>query len=151
VAAGDRVQGAIRIGDRAMPFGPVSGVLGAEWRFDPAAMQSLLGLSAASGGQSRLDLSGVWEHEPRRQWKGTAMLWLIAAGILFLFEAIWDRLGGRKLEWDWERGKRWKEKRNLRKEQQEKPEESGKPKPPEPDAAPRRRSAFQQARHRSRR
>ncbi len=152
VDAGSRIQGAIRIGERAMPFGPISGVLGAEWRWNRDDLQSLLALSTASGGVSRLNLSDIWEHAPRRQWKGTGLLWLIAAGVLFLIEAIVDRLGGRRLEWEWERGKRWKQERKSVKKKK-KASKNRKPpsSPPVRPEAPRRRSAFEQARHRSRR
>jgi len=151
VTAGSRIQGAIRIGERAMPFGPVSGILGAEWRFDREVQQTLLALSTASGGINRLDLSGVWEHEPRRQWNGTGLLWLIAAGGFFILEAILDRLGGRRLEWEWQQGKRWKEARKFAKTKKSTSTSPAKPSSPAMPESPRRRSAFQQARHRSRR
>jgi uncharacterized membrane protein len=149
VAASERLLGALRIGDQVMPFGPVSGVLGAEWRFDRAPLDQLLALSTASGGINRLDLSGIWEHPPRPRWRGTAAWWLWTAFLLFLAEALWARVGRQRIQWEWETGKRLREKKRSRRERPAKPEPAPRASP-EPEA-PRRRAAFQQARHRSRR
>ena len=63
-AAAEQLMGALRVGDDTMPFGPVSGVLGAEWNFDRAPLDTLLALSTASGGVNRIDLADIWNHPP---------------------------------------------------------------------------------------
>lgn len=140
--ARERVRGAIRIGGEVLPFGPVSGVGGAEWRFDPETPARLRRLSAASGGEDRVDLAGIWDSPKSGRPRGTWTWWLTAAGLLFLAEALWSRLGGGRPEMGFRR------RRPVRNTAA--PEPGPAPPPPEPDTpgAPERRAAFRQARHR---
>jgi hypothetical protein len=142
--SGDRVMGAIQVGNLAMPFGPVSGVAGAEWMLDPESVQQVVALSTASGGVGRIDLAEIWNSAPRAEWKGTGWNWLWVAFALFLLEAIWDRVGVQRIGFDWKRDRQWTEKPVKSKAVKEKPKVKS-----EPEVI-KRRSAFDQARHRSR-
>ena len=140
---GQRVRGALKVGDRVLPFGPVSGPEGAEWAFDPDGPAELRRLSAASGGVERVDLAEIWRSPARRKLRGTRDVWLIAFGCVFLFEAFWSRLGGRRPEFDF--------RRRAREAPSEAVGASVRPEPVvEKAREPERRSAFRQARRRGR-
>ncbi|MEX2607776.1 MAG: VWA domain-containing protein [Kiritimatiellia bacterium] len=135
----ERLRGAIQIGSRVLPFGPVNGMAGAEWVFDPEPVRHLQMLSAQSGGQERVDLAGIWQSPPRPRLQGTRNGWLIACALLFLFEALWSRLGGKLPEFE-------SRKRHPSVKEDPEPPETTKPEPAEPEEL-KPRSAFRKARH----
>jgi pimeloyl-ACP methyl ester carboxylesterase len=99
IAAGEQLRGALRVGAQTIPFGPVSGRSGAEWRFDPDMPRQLRQMSALSGGVDRIDLEGVWESSVRRSPQGIRPLVLLVLLLLFLLEALMTRLNGAVPEW----------------------------------------------------
>lgn len=136
----ERVQGVIRIGTRVLPFGPVNGLAGAEWAFDPEPLRQLRVLSAQSGGQERVDLAGIWDSPPRPRLQGTRNWWLIACGLLFLFEALWSRLGGKLPEIEFRT-------RPPREREETSPTEKSEPESAAETEELQTRSAFRKARH----
>ena len=88
------VHGALRVGGHVLPFGPVSGTVGAEWQFDPDQPRLLRQVCELSGGEHRVDLTGIWSAPRLRTLRGLRDLCLIAALLLILLEALYDRIGG---------------------------------------------------------
>ncbi len=91
---GQWTRGAIRAGERSLPFGPIAAGLNPEWTFDPARRAELTTASQVSGGTERVDLSKIWTA-PRRQAYDEIQSWLLIAFLLtFLAEALQTRLRG---------------------------------------------------------
>jgi hypothetical protein len=87
------VRGAVRVGDAALPFGPVNAATNPEWDFDRARLDELKSVSFRSGGGERVDLSDVW-HAPRPPtWRGVSRWLLIALTVALLLEAWQTRAG----------------------------------------------------------
>lgn len=87
------VRGAVRVGDVALPFGPVNAATNPEWDFDRTRLEELKAVSFHSGGQERVDLSDVW-HAPRAPaWRGIDRWLLIALAVALLLEAWQTRAG----------------------------------------------------------
>jgi len=87
------VNGAVQLGKRVIPFGPVCGAIGAEWQFDQAMPGTLQQMAQISGGQSRIDLSSIWSSPQRNDVRGLRDVLLIMTLVLFLAEALWTRVG----------------------------------------------------------
>lgn len=87
--------GAVRVGEQAVPFGPVTLPQSAEWNADPARRAELRALALASGGAERADLRDVWSAEqPRGELDPTT--WLLAAVVVLLVaDALLTQLGVR--------------------------------------------------------
>lgn len=100
LVSSERIQGAIKIGDQVLPFGPVNGLSGAEWEMNPRGPRELKAISSQSGGQDRLDLAGIWASPQQERFQGTRMWWLSLGAVLFLVEALWSRLGGQRIQFD---------------------------------------------------
>jgi hypothetical protein len=93
LAPGKVVRGAVRIGNAALPFGPVTVAGSAEWSFDPARMQELRQLSQRSGGEERLDLAQIWRAPRPIAWRSIRP-WLLALwAVLFVADAALTRVG----------------------------------------------------------
>ncbi|WFB35377.1 VWA domain-containing protein [Kiritimatiellota bacterium B12222] len=140
--SGERLRGAVKVGDEILPFGPVNGLAGAEWVMKAELPVQLRHLSTQSGGVERVDLAGIWDSPRRQVLKGTREFWLWACAAMFLFEAFWSRVGGQRIQVE-----RMKKHRPV----QENPEgkfESEAVLSPEQATGdrPRPRSAFQKAR-----
>jgi len=89
---GLRVRGAVRLGNAALPFGPVAVSGLAEWAYDPARVQELRELSQRSGGRERLDLATIWDA-PRPVTARGIRGWLLTAFVLLLLaDALLTRL-----------------------------------------------------------
>jgi len=87
------VRGAVRVGDAALPFGPVNAATNPEWDFDKARLDELKSVSFHSGGGERVDLSDVW-HAPRPPtWRGISR-WLLLALVLALLLEAWQTRAG---------------------------------------------------------
>jgi hypothetical protein len=90
---GKFVRGAVRVGQTALPFGPVTVAGSAEWAFDRARLEELKALSARSGGRERLDLADVWRAPRAAMWRGV-QVWLLGAWLCcLLLDAALSRLG----------------------------------------------------------
>jgi Mg-chelatase subunit ChlD len=73
------LRGAVQVGPYVLPFGPLVAGSNPEWTRDPHRLAELKALSAATGGEQRLDLSSIW-RAPRAS--GTTSLRKITLIIL---------------------------------------------------------------------
>ncbi len=90
----DWVRGAVRVGNTALPFGPLNAAVNPEWSFDKERLADLRATSTRSGGQERVDLSDVW-HAPRAPaWTGINHWLLVALILVLLMEAWRTRVAG---------------------------------------------------------
>ena len=139
------LRGALQVGDRAIPFGPVSTGLGAEWRFDPAMPRMLRRMSESSGGVSRMDLASIWEAPRRVEIRGIRVWLLIATLVVMLVELAWSRLDGQRPSVDLRGGRGREPKRGRPQRRRPKPKSDPQEKPPV-DPAPTPRTVFDRAR-----
>jgi uncharacterized membrane protein len=95
VENGTYIRGAVKIGDAALPFGPVNAVTNPEWSFDKTRLEELRDVSARSGGGERVDLSDVWKAPRPPAWKDMQRWLLILTVIALLLEAWQTRTGWR--------------------------------------------------------
>ncbi|MCB1225099.1 MAG: hypothetical protein KDK99_04740, partial [Verrucomicrobiales bacterium] len=89
----DMVRGAVRLGDAALPFGPLSVMANPEWDQDPQRLQELAEVSRLSGGVERLDLSEVWQAPRPPAWRSLLPILLPILLVLLLLEAWQTRAG----------------------------------------------------------
>lgn len=90
---GQYLRGAVRVGEQAIPFGPVSTMVNAEWEMNAAKHQEFLDMIALSGGRERHNLPEIWEtSRPVRQREMAPYLVWSAFG-LALADALLSRLG----------------------------------------------------------
>jgi uncharacterized membrane protein len=87
------LRGAVRVGNAALPFGPMNTAINPEWSFDPARLQELKALSVRSGGAERVDLSDVWRAPRAPAWWGVDRWILIALLVVLIIEAWRTRIG----------------------------------------------------------
>lgn len=93
IGVSGEVRGAVRVGDVALPFGPVNAATNPEWDFDRTRLEELKSVSFRSGGTERVDLSDVW-HAPRPPtWRGIER-WLLVALIAALLLEAWQTRAG---------------------------------------------------------
>ncbi|MGB8854765.1 MAG: vWA domain-containing protein [Pirellulales bacterium] len=87
------VRGAIRLGDEAIPLGPVNVTMNPEWTFDRSRLDELSAVCIRSGGEPRVDLSDVWTA-PRPMAFRSIRRWLIPLLLLaILLEALQTQTG----------------------------------------------------------
>jgi hypothetical protein len=55
------LRGAVQVGAFVLPFGPIVAGSNPEWTRDRHRLEELVALSAASGGEQRLDLPSIWK------------------------------------------------------------------------------------------
>jgi hypothetical protein len=93
-AAGvEYVRGAIRLGEEAIPLGPLNVSTNPEWTFDRARRDELSAVSIRSGGGPRVDLSAVWTA-PRPPALRSLRGWLIPLLlVVMLLEALQTQTG----------------------------------------------------------
>lgn len=90
---GRMARGAVRVGNVALPFGPLAVAGSPEWSFEPARRAELRQLSAQSGGEERLDLATIWRAPRPVNWRSVRG-WVIGLwAVLFLADAALTRLG----------------------------------------------------------
>lgn len=133
-----RLRGAVQIGNRAFPFGPVSGQPGSEWEFRRESVDMLRNLSASSGGRELTSLSEVWKRPDQLGRMETGSFWAVVCLLLFLFEAWRSRLGGERIRTRWNRHRSIVPSAEIRPQVTEAPF-------PKNDDPPERRSAFVKA------
>ncbi|HMP89114.1 MAG TPA: VWA domain-containing protein [Kiritimatiellia bacterium] len=150
ISGDDAMSGVIQAGRHVIPFGPIAGMLGAEWSFDPAMPAALTQMAIASGGQIRFDLEGVWNAAMTRERRGIRDWLLILALSVFVIEALLTRL-------DWQfpgKGSSIRQVKPMIKADAVKTMPSSSIKPPEAIDTnlppPSRKSMFDKARHRGR-
>jgi hypothetical protein len=89
------VRGAIRLGEEAIPFGPVNVSTNPEWAFDRARLDELSAVCIRSGGEPRVDLSDVWTAPRPIGFRGIRR-WLVPLLLVtILLEALQTRTGWR--------------------------------------------------------
>ncbi len=91
---GELMRGALQLGGNSLPFGPLSGVGGEEWKRRPERLLQVRALAEASGGGDLLDVESFWVSTGRMRVQGLQLFWLTLCLILFLIEALWERLDG---------------------------------------------------------
>lgn len=87
------VRGAVRVGNAAVPFGPINAAINPEWSFDRSRLEELKALSLRSGGTERVDLSDVWRAPRTPAWRGLER-WLLGSLLVVLMIEAWrTRIG----------------------------------------------------------
>ncbi|MEO1991034.1 MAG: VWA domain-containing protein [Pirellulales bacterium] len=87
------IRGAIRLGDNAIPMGPLNVSVNPEWTFNRRRISELLATSIRSSGEHRLDLSHVWSA-PRQEGFYSIHRWLLSFFIItMLIEAVQTQTG----------------------------------------------------------
>ncbi len=89
------LRGVVQVGDHAIPFGPLSVPLSAEWSFDPARLADLRLASRLTGGVERTDLSTAWERPPVVRHGDLRIPLATLALLLILFDAFATKTGFR--------------------------------------------------------
>ena len=92
---GSVVRGAVRVGEHALPFGPLSVGSSVEWAFEPERLAELRAVSNQTGGRELLDLSKAWLRPPFISETPLALPLGIALTCLILLEALITRTGWR--------------------------------------------------------
>ncbi len=89
------VRGAVRVGEEAIPLGPVNVSTNPEWTFDRPRRDELSAVSLRSGGDTRVDLSDVWTAPRPTAFRGLRR-WLIPLLLVaILLEALQTQTGWR--------------------------------------------------------
>lgn len=87
------VRGAIRLGEEALPLGPINVSTNPEWTFDRGRRDELSAVSLRSGGEPRVDLSDVWRAPRPTTFRGIHR-WLIPLLLVaLLLEALQTQTG----------------------------------------------------------
>jgi hypothetical protein len=87
------IRGAIRLGDEAIPLGPLNVSTNPEWTFDRARRDELSAVSLRSGGAPRVDLSDVWTAPRPPAFRGLRR-WLVPLLlVVILLEALQTQTG----------------------------------------------------------
>ena len=87
------VRGAVRLGDQALPLGPLNVVTNPEWSFDPARRAELEAVAERSGGVERVDLSDVWKAPRPAAYRGIRGWLLPLLMIAVVLEALQTQTG----------------------------------------------------------
>lgn len=92
LAPGQWMRGAVRVGEFAIPFGPLLAGSNIEWSVPASRIAELRALSRTSNGVERIDLAKAWEAPKRTVWTSLRIGILIAALAAFLLDALVTRL-----------------------------------------------------------
>ena len=90
---GRMARGAVRVGNTAMPFGPLGVAGSTEWSFERERLTELRQLVARSDGQERLDLAQIWRAPRPPAWQSVRNWFLIAWAVVFVADALLTRIG----------------------------------------------------------
>ncbi len=93
MAVGSQLRGAVQLGGRALPFGPISSPISAEWAFDPARVADLKQVVAETGGRELINLSDAWKAPETQQVRTLRFVLLAILLGVILLEALQSRLG----------------------------------------------------------
>jgi hypothetical protein len=93
LSEGSVVRGAVRVGEHALPFGPLSVGTSVEWAFEPERLTELRAVANQTGGRELLDLSKAWLRPPFIAETSLALPLGIALTCLILLEALVTRTG----------------------------------------------------------
>jgi hypothetical protein len=90
---GKVARGAVRIGNVALPFGPLTVVGAAEWAFERSRLEELQALSARSGGKEQTNLADVWKSPRPIAWR-SIRVWVVSGLLgLLIVDALLTRIG----------------------------------------------------------
>jgi hypothetical protein len=92
---GEMYRGAVRVGESAVPFGPLSVGSDTEWGFDPDRPEELRAAAAVSGGGELLELRDAWRRTESRRLAEVRWPLLIALLLAILLDALITRTGWR--------------------------------------------------------
>ncbi len=133
---GELIRGAVRVGETALPFGPVIVGTSTEWAFDSERVAELRIVSEISGGRELLELSEAWK-KPERKDFASIQPWLLSLLLLLVItDALVTRTGWQLPEFALARSKSSKPKARPRQARPEKKPEVAAPPVPEAPAAP---------------
>jgi hypothetical protein len=90
---GSVVRGAIRVGDNALGFGPVSVGSSVEWAFEPERLVELRSVSHQTDGRELLNLEEAWLRPPYIAANSLSLPLGISLVILILLDALVTRTG----------------------------------------------------------
>ncbi|MFC4991749.1 VWA domain-containing protein [Rubritalea tangerina] len=90
---GSVVRGAIRVGDQAIPFGPLAVGTSAEWAFDPERVHELREVSAQTDGREVIDLSDAWLRPQLEKQADLRIPLAVLALVLMVLDALVTRVG----------------------------------------------------------
>ncbi len=91
--SGSLVRGAVRVGDRALPFGPVHVASSVEFQNPPKALSELRALSTLTEGEERTNLTNAWKAPPVQATLSIAHWFALALVPLLLLDAWLSRIG----------------------------------------------------------
>ncbi len=151
---GGVVRGAIRVGDNALGFGPVSVGSSVEWAFEPERLAELRAVSHQSNGRELLNLDKAWLRPPYVAANSLNPPLGIGLLLLVLLDALVTRTGWKLPEFvRWERKPKVGRARTAMAvkpvvPKQDTPAESSAQTAPAPEAPSERKSRFQRAKDR---
>lgn|GEM_PF-1740594 len=87
------VKGAIRVGDNAIGFGPVSVGSSVEWAFEPERVSELRQVSHQTNGRELLNLEDAWLRPPYVASNSLSVPLGIALLLMVLLDALITRTG----------------------------------------------------------
>lgn len=90
---GSVVKGAIRVGDHALAFGPVSVGSSVEWAFEPERLEELRQVSHQTNGRKLLSLEDAWLRPPYLAAHSLNLPLGISLLLLIVIEALITRTG----------------------------------------------------------
>ena len=96
---GSVVRGAVRVGENALPFGPISVGSSAEWAFEPDRLTELRMVSTQTKGRELLDLSKAWLRPPFIAETSLRLPLGIALVLLVIADALLTRTGWKLPQW----------------------------------------------------
>ncbi len=150
----DLLRGVVQIGDHALPFGPLSVPVSAEWAFDPARLADLRLASHLSQGVERTDLSTAWQRPPVVQYSNLRLPLAILTLVMMIYDAFATKTGMRFALPSFQRLPKTSRRKpqqaaapaTILKEATAEPKEAPAPAPPPvPDESETRRKRFQDA------
>jgi hypothetical protein len=92
---GEMYRGAVKVGEAAVPFGPLAVGSDVEWGFDPARPEELRAAASVSGGGELLELKDAWRRTESRRLAEVRWPLLIAILLFVLLDALITRTGWR--------------------------------------------------------
>jgi hypothetical protein len=103
---GSVVKGAIRVGDHALAFGPVSVGSSVEWAFETERLEELRQVSHQTNGRKLLNLEDAWLRPPYLAAHSLSLPLGISLLVMILLEALVTRTGWKMPEFSgWKRDK----------------------------------------------
>ncbi|MEM7383891.1 MAG: vWA domain-containing protein [Verrucomicrobiota bacterium] len=87
------IRGGVKVGDQAIPFGPLMVGSSTEWAFEPDRLTDLKWTAEQSGGGPLLELGDAWKRPQARQFNDIRNWLLIPLFLFILLDALVTRMG----------------------------------------------------------